>query len=722
MTPLALLLWAAALPAAAVSVPEHEDPGAVFERSRKEPGRLHALIVSATWCEPCKRLRASLASYDSSTSPVSTADWAFTEVDRLEDGRLSALLASQNATPPDGYPSVMAIRSGKALGYSTSGANLEAVERFLKDALAAPDRAEARRPLLTCPGAPEWASYTLGVSGVSGERHTDWFGREILLAYRASPAGAPADLLAPPRLSSASLSAGPSGGGVFYAPDPTMPFDGLYRPLSGSTQAVADLSAAPGGRVRVILTGHGNPEGVGVGRAPNPRITGWNSPVTVEEPALSAAIESARRAGKEVRGLVTACYGGHFAPAFMPLPGAAPACAAFATLPDKTAEGCYASAAATRQDYANTLSGALSCPAAAGGSRERHYRAVAASAGRDVPMLSSEYFLLYGPGAEFLGRAPRQPAPPGGVIMHRFDGGVEVLLDAVGGGVLATRVNGRPGPKPYLSVLGCRPMSSLFAPPNYFTLRRRATGPKGEKAADCAPEVALEWDEEEGEGFSRRVVSLYPDNTVSDRAVIFDPVSVFDWTREQSRSVEAAAGGTVTVDARGLRPEARAWLAAVWPRFSRPLRGDGLMEELAALAEEARARDQALASALMELARRTRAAERARREPFIIRASPFSELRGALLASGAEKQESRYDYNADPDGDFSTAKLTRAMLDNLTPAEIEAEAVPMARLAHLASVAAAELALRREAADSKKARGLLAQLDALKLCERGVLD
>lgn len=721
MAPLALLLLASALPAVAVQVPEHEDPGAVFERSRKAPGRLHALIVSATWCEPCKRLRASLASYESSTSPVHVADWAFTEVDRLPEGRLNSLLRPHGIEPPDGYPSVMAVRGGRALGHSTSGASLEAVERFLKDALVASDRATTKRPLMVCPGAPEWATYTLGISGSSNERQTDWFGREILLAFRGSSAGAPADLLAPPRASSSSLTGGPSGGGVFYAPDPTMPFDDLFGSPLTSTQAVADLSKAPGARLRVILTGHGNPDGMTIGSAPNRHFMNWMSPVSIQEPAISAGIEAARRDGKEVRGLVTACFGGQYASAFMPQPGAAPACAAFATLPDKTAEGCYISAAATREDYVNTLSGALTCPSRPGSSRARHYHAIAVSSGRDVPMLSSEYFLLYGAGADFLGRASRQLAPPGGALLYRFDGGVDVLLDLVGGGVAGVRVNGHPGPKPHLSVLGCRPnQADYFAVPNFFALRRRASGPKAEKSPDCTPEVALEWEPDEGEAFSRRIVLMAPRNAVSENALLFDPVSVFDWTREKSRIVEATAGGAVTVDARGLRPEARAWLAAVLPRFSRPLHGDGLMDELAALAGEVRPRDADIADALLAIARRARTAERARREPYM-RTAPLADT-AVTLALSAPEEAPGYDYARDPDGDFSSAKLTRAMLDNLTAKEIEKHDAPMARLAHLTSVASAELALRREAETSKKARGLLAQLDALKLCERGVLD
>jgi hypothetical protein len=726
MTSVLAALLAAALPVSAVSVPAHEDPGAVFARSRKDPGRLYALILSATWCTACKSLHASLEAYSPSTGPVAAASWALAETDLLPEGRMKELLPEQNGETGGYLPVVLAVRDGRPLGYSTRGADLGSVETFLGDALAAPARAESPRPRLSCAGAPDWASFTLGVSGLGGAKSgTDWFGREVLLAFRGQAGGAPARLLAPPRASSATLVAAPSGGGVFFAPDPTIAFEPLFGPVGESTRAVQALASAPGGRVRVILTGHGGPAGIEVGKKADSAFgMEWAPPLLLEESSFSRDVEAARRAGKEVHGLVTACFGGQFAPAFLPLPGAAPACAAFATVPDKAAEGCYADSSAQREDYASSLARALSCPAAAGRSRERHYLAVQRSKGRDVPMLSSEYFLMYGAAAQYLGRESRLPPPPGGVLLKRFPGGLEVLLDAVGGTALSARVQGHPVPGPRVSVLDCREDAVMYGSrANYFALRHRGTGPAATKSGSCTPELALDWDEDDGLRLPPRVVLLGPE-IGGDETLVYDPGSSYDWERERSAAVEKAAAGRLTVDGRNLRPEARALLGVVLPRFGGFLHGDLLMARVSELADELMPDDAELAKALVAVALRARDEARARREKSLS-ARPASAAAPALTGlAGPEspRHEPPYDYYTDPDGDFSSGKLTAAMLDNLTSKDLEEDAVSMARLAHLVSAASLEVELRRQARDSAKARALASQLASLQLCERGVLD
>lgn len=697
MIPLAALLAAGTLPAVAVRVPVHEDPAAVFVRSRREPEVLHALIVSATWCVPCKRLKEQLASYQSSTGAVASAAWSLVDIDRMPSGAVGAFLAEQGAVLSDSLPSVMALRAGRPLGHSTAGADLSRVERFLSDATTRRTSAEARSPRLVCPGTRDTATFTLGVSGYMSEedRGTDWFGRGILLAFRDKPHGTPARLLAPPMTSSTTLIAAESGEGVFYADDATLPFLSLYAPVEEAPGAVEELARAPGSRLRLILTGHGGPAGMAVGyeavtfedgSAPLP----FKKETHLDEPALTRGIQAARKAGKEVRGLVTSCYGGQFAPAFMPLRGAAAACAAFSTVPDKTAEGCYPNSAAARHDYVASLARVMSCPAAPGGSRVRHYRSVAVSEGRDVPMLTSEYFLLYGSAAEFLGRQARLPAPQEGLALKRFEDGVEVVFDLVGGGVIAARRDGKPLPLPRLSILGCRVdgISSIDSP-NFFYLRAHGVGPKSHKNAACVPEVGLDWDEEEDvQAPSRRTVLLETGVLGDEKLARYEPASGSQWDRQRSAEV-AAVAGSATVDARGLRPEARVWLATGWPRLARPLSGAALERTLEDLATEVRPLDADLAQALSALTARARERARAR--------APSEE-------------------------GFSAAALARAMAENLGAKERFDSDVLSARLAHLVAVAAAELALRAQTKTSKKAQELTAQLDALKACERTVLD
>ncbi len=651
--PLASVFLALTLPAAAMKFPVHEDPGGVFESSQRDPSRLHALIVSATWCHACAVLHERFESYSPSTGSMASAVWALTEIDRLPNGRMKELLSSEGGQVGDSLPTVIVLRAGHPLGYSTVGSDLGGIERFLNDAAALTPRTSYVRPRLTCRGASEWPTYTLGVSGYMSEKNrtTDWFGREMLLAFRGGESRSPARLLAPARVSSATLAPSPSGTGAFYAADQTLEFGRLFGPVEASTQAVARLAEAPGFRLRLILAG-----------------------------------------------------GGQFGPAFMPLPGAAPACAAFATLPDKTAEGCYVDAASKREDYVASVSHMLTCSDKPGRSRARHYRAAASSSGRDVPMLSSEYFLLYGPGAAFLGRGERLPAPSQGLLLKKFDDGVEVLFDLVGGAAVAARRGGKSLPLPRVSIVDCR--DDTLGSPNFFFLREPAGPRDGRRGSACAPVVALEWDAPEP---ARRVMKLSRSGYDPDMER-YEPASVYG--RDRLSDFSAFFSSSPTVDGRGLRPEAKALLAVVAPRFARPLAGAALVASLATLGDEIRPRDPDLADALAVLTKRAQAQARKTKEQ---RAPRVSDTLGAIF--GNEKSAP-----IDPDDGFSAEKLGDAMLDNLSPKEIGSEDVVMARLAHLAAAASAESALRASASTSTEAATLASQLDALKLCERGVLD
>lgn len=683
----------------------------MFERSARDPGRLYALIVSATWCEPCKALKEELQARPS-TATAADAAWALTEVDRSKPGALEALLKPYG-DPPRAYPSVLVLHEGRPLGYTDVGSRLERIERFLKEAAKWKGAPVTGRPALRCSASREWASFTLGLSGLGakGGDRSDWFGRSVLPSLRPSGSRAVARFFAPPRLSSMTRVASEHGDGFFFAPDPAAEFAPLFEPLDASTRALAALSSAPGDRLRLVLSGHASPEGMLIGTQRRYAILDWDSPVHLDATALIKAAYDARRAGKELRGLVTTCYAGQFAPAFMPLARAAPACAAFATLPEKLAEGCYGDPGAERRDYVAALS-AASCLEGRESARARHYRALATTPGADVPMLSSEYFLLYGAVGAFLGRLDRQPAPPGGLILRRFDDGVELVVDLVAGRVAAARLGGKELPLPQASITDCRQNEALsFDQSNFFFLRGRVSDRPGKPSAACTPELAVEWSAEQGVELARRHVLLGPALAAPIGTLEYRPSSEIHsgWDDDFIR----ALGGPPEVDARGLKTEARSWLAAVWPRFRRPLTGAALAAELGALARRAGKGDPELGAGLEALIARARLEAASLTGPV----PSSSELASALGVPPSERAAREPE-----EPEFSSDRLARLMLDNLGPGEIRRSDVFMARLAHVASAASAELALREQAEGSRKAAELLAQLDALKRCERGLLD
>ena len=72
-----------------------------------------------------------------------------------------------------------------------------------------------------------------------------------------------------------------------------------------------------------------------------------------------------------------------------------------------------------------------------------------------------------------------------------------------------------------------------------------------------------------------------------------------------------------------------------------------------------------------------------------------------------------------PPPPIDASALIAAMLSNLSPAKNDLGAA-LGRLAHLTAAAQAELALIEEAKTSPAARRLLAQLETIKACERGL--
>ncbi|MDD5629056.1 MAG: hypothetical protein PHU21_08325, partial [Elusimicrobia bacterium] len=239
-----------------------------------------------------------------------------------------------------------------------------------------PPRGGFRLPACQRPGPDE---FVFGLVG-PGQDASDGFGRDNL---RAVSEGVPPGRLALFAPSSAKDS---------------------FPDTRDAAEALKSLHHGPQKNIRLLFTGHGYPEGVWLGQDK----TGADRWIELED--LADAVGSARRAGRTVKGEFLTCYGGRFAEALMPGPGLAPACGAFSTLPEKRAEGCYGDRSERRLDYLYAAAGADDCRAGRD-YREVHQRVFARLAGADIPMLSSDYFLLYGPAARWLGRQARAPYP-----------------------------------------------------------------------------------------------------------------------------------------------------------------------------------------------------------------------------------------------------------------------------------------------------------------------
>lgn len=746
-----------ALPARALDVGK-APPEEFLSRSRTEPGRLYALIIGATWCRACKALSASLTELSASSSTaIGRAAWDKVETDEYGTAKFSELLSSLTVAEPNSLPSVLVLRDGDGLGLSMAGNDLPKIEAFLAEAERQPPR-YSRKPAnssMRCPGRKDWATYTLGVSGYGGAgAATDDFGRKILLSFVGPDSRERRRLFAPPRSKSTpgTESAHAEDAVFFSASDPLAARASLLEDVSGSSGPLAALASAPGRDLRLILTGHSGEDGMTIGFqttawfADDPKNT-YEKNVLVSPQDVAGAVRRAARSGKEVRGLVTTCFAGRYGDAFMPGAGsaAAPTCAAFATLPDKPADGCYSNGYALGVDYASKLLARRTCGTSEDG-RALHYAVAATTSGRDVPMLSSEYFLLYGPGAEFLGRGDRAPAPPLSVQRYDMGSGVRAYVDVISNQVLrAYQGDDRIDP-PRLALLDCvgddyshskldrQNLSSFYLRPHK----------EGALVSECTPLVKLYWESD--------VASPRPSTSV-----FLDP----DWNGwrpdddwKEFRKDFGAAGPTITLE--GMRPAARVLLTSVIPAFADKGASRDLGERLHRIVEELRPYDEPLAEALRALmaaqaggvARFKAAEEKVEREPksvdhlngidlhpvarpappeedmlidipgyipmissATVRALEPSELRAVLLASDLSAHS--------PPPAVDASALIAAMLDNLSPSKYEfGSALP--RLAHAAAAAQAELALIEEAKTSPEARRLFAQLERIKTCERGL--
>lgn len=519
----------------------------------------------------------------------------------------------------------------------------------LSPAQAKPDTADKSFRLPACqrPGPDE---FVFGLVGPAGDA-TDGFGRDNL---RAVSRGVPADRLA-----------------LF---GPSAKKDRFQDPLAAA-DALKSLADKPQKTIRLLFTGHGLPEGMWLGKDET-EADRW-----IELPEFTDAVARARRAGKTVKGLFVACYNGRFAEAFMPGEGLAPACGVFSTVPEKKAEGCYESRQERRLDYLYAAAKAEACGPERD-FRETHAKVTEQPAGYDIPMLTSDYFLVYGPAARRLGRAERAPYPRRGLVRRQLEGGLVVYADLVNNRVIKALKNGKALPAPEVSVTDCRPDdpdAALAADDLHLSSFFLHRGPAyaGWPPADCAPVLRLAW--RQGGSVSSATIDMaaFPEDLA--------------WEPESRSTASAVFQRDLSVDELllpldDLKPEARLLLSRVLPLFDEGERGEALARRLDALAAGA--------------------------EPWRGRA-----MRGLI----ARMRRFQGDEKSAPEGTrFWGSWLRTYLLDLAGDGDTDEESLDYSRLAFLTAATVAENALKEEARTDAEAAGLVRQLEELRACEKSL--
>jgi len=297
-------------------------------------------------------------------------------------------------------------------------------------------------------------------------------------------------------------------------------------------------------------------------------------------------------------------------------------------------------------------------------------------------------------------------------------------VDLIGGRVLAARKEGREIPAPRLAIEDCRKHSyarysldGKHAVGSFF-LRGRVSGPGAVDRSDCSPVVSFHWNPEDGDDLPEMTVDLDNANEA------YEPGSKHD---EFERALGPAQ---LEVSTLGLKREARVLLERVMPALGQRLGGAALEKQLKEVAEHLRPDDGPLADALIAMAGIARADALKRR----------AEAAQASHAGGLDESAPRLALSLSPDilraaglaeeepaekepgpGQFTADELAKAMWRNISPGEYDfTEDISLFRLAHLTAAALAEISLRREAKSEPRARKLLAELESLQTCERGL--
>ena len=508
---------------------------------------------------------------------------------------------------------------------------------------------------------PKPDEFVFGLVG-PGQDASDGFGLQNL---RALSEGVPPDRLA------------------LFAPAPSTSTHhaSAKKPFSDpldAADALRTLAARPQKTIRLLLTGHGWPEGIWLGQDQKGEDR-W-----IELQDMSDAVTQARRAGKTVKGQFLTCFGGRFAEALMPAPGLAPACGAFSTLPEKKAEGCYEDRSEKRLDYFFAAAHADRCGVERD-YREVHGRVVAQPAGYDIPMLSSDYFLLYGPAARRLGRQDRAPYPFHSLVRRVLPDGTVVYADLVNARVVKTLRGGRVLPPPEVSVVDC-PTEAPDAEracdgvhQSAFFLHR-SVAEAGWPPADCLPILRLAWSQDGAAASAPFVMAVEPDDEIWDPEASSATAADF----QKDLSVEELL---LPID--DLKPEARLILARLLPQFQDGEHGEALAGRLEELAAQAQVQDPPRGRAMREL---------------------ISEMRRRGRAEKASERGTR----------FWGSWLKTYLIELANENDTDEENLDYSRLSFLTAVTVAERELRAEARTDETARRLVADLESLRACERGL--
>jgi len=502
---------------------------------------------------------------------------------------------------------------------------------------------------------PAKEEYVFGLSGAAGD-DTDDFGRDNLTAL--SDGAARVSLFAA-RPSTAS----------------TRDYPVVFQNPLAAAAVLERLAQRPERDVRLILTGHGSPNGVylGVGSDDAERRLGHD--------AFLASVTKARTAGKRIRADFLSCFSGGFMPALMPGKGLAPACGLASTVPEKKAEGCYQDGSdVERNDYAASAAALDGCGPG------RDWRSVHAAVferlkGNDIPMLSSDYFLLYGPGADWLGRAARAPYPGRTLIQKKLGDGLLVYLDLINARVVAARGPGGRLPAPGISIVDCP--STVAGGDTLgdgehragFFLHRSVADTEW-PAPDCVPTVRLDW--------PGRKSALVEMSAVSDD-LSWDPRRSGAEDQAPFRRDLSSEEREVPLD--GLKPGARLLLARLLPAFDESLGGRVLADKLKALAVAVESGDP-------------------------IRGGSMRSLLTAMWVKEGLKE-------GVSDGTRFHGRWLRTYLTELfNETETKTENLDYSRIAFMAATAIAEKDLRKAARTDATAKNLVADLDALRACEK----
>jgi hypothetical protein len=627
---------------------------AVFlAQSTADPARVHVLRISTTWCGACRAETSFLSAFDHAADhPFNRVRWVDVEVDKVERDAYSAFAKAAGIPESHAYPTHFFFKGGQYIG-TYRGWHPQRLEAAIAAAENRPQAAPAPAPpapqRFSCGPRNTADAFVFGLSGYRavGDSSTDEFGRANLVTYAGLFSDAPKKLFAPV----------PAG-----KPNPDS--SRFNDPLLAAADMRA-LASVGQGNLRLLFTGHGKKNGMVLGVTQFSEYGAQHQMHETQEFLLgttdvSEGVRAARLAGKSVRALFVQCYGGQYGEAFMSAPEAPGAgCAAFSSLPEKMSEGCYSERfKGQRRDYL-TLANQLKRCDGRQDARDLHYAIVAQPVSPDIPMLTSEYFLTYGPTASYLAGGTRKiSAPPRSILKKKFGAGVMVYIDRFNDRVIKAYRAATPITPPALRVVDCRRMPGRAR--SYSYLRSRFV--------DCEPVAELSFSDPAMTALSGHTVSLAPEG--EDELVL----------------EHVLPGEDALLDVSSLKPEARLFFSKILPHLTKERPGQTFVEGLDAFAQRVAATDKAQAKAILDL---LRVVERE------------SAMRG-------------------PAG-LQAADLAGAILDNLGDSPVEGSRAAISRLGHLVFAALAEYELRRMTASSSEAAGLLKRLEALKECERDIL-